>query len=522
MSARPRFEDHLATTRRDGAQAGHPLVQPGRDCPQRVVVEGRHGSWVDGPVGQHAVPALPDGGGALLDRVEPRGTLALHHQRVGLLVVPRQGQRFAHERRAGEAARDPCPRVLDEHGQPVAGRGLASAVEEVEADRQGVRGLGVAGKAILLRPPGAHEGGSDVLGQVRVLLCLFCLSQEREGARQRARRAREVRGGHQVRVGHRGGGVVGRSTRVQPVAQLIAAVPHVSGAGHPIHEIDPGASAGHLVPKDLRVPGGPVEVPRRQHRYVTPDRARPRRRPHVDRVDVGDVPRHVAVGLLLDGDVAQPRAQHADAVVEEQGCRGERLQVAGPPQAFVALRAVGGDVDEVAAHAPHHVLVEALQLRVGAGEPTRALHVGVQDDGLHLDIGSRQVAPGVDLGVAEAVVGETGLPRLGVLATGQGVPVGRLGVAQRTGAELAVLDDLGVPELHGVAATPVRRDPQPADQVLAEVQDPGPGGRAPLVHGAQDLGRPHRRPLGRDQGREVQVHGLHRRPGRQVGVGQRP
>ena len=66
-----------------------------------------------------------------------------------------------------------------------------------------------------------------------------------------------------------------------------------------------------------------------------------------------------------------------DVVQEGRGGRKD-LDVAGPAQALVALRAVGGHVEEVAAHAPDDVLVQLVEQRVGAFEPAGALHIRMQ------------------------------------------------------------------------------------------------------------------------------------------------
>ena len=65
--------------------------------------------------------------------------------------------------------------------------------------------------------------------------------------------------------------------------------------------------------------------------------------------DVRDGEGHQAVGrLLLGGEVEQPVLQEALDVVEERGGGREDGDVAGPAEPLVALRAVGGQVQEVA------------------------------------------------------------------------------------------------------------------------------------------------------------------------------
>ena len=117
--------------------------------------------------------------------------------------------------------------------------------------------------------------------------------------------------------------------------------------------------------------------------------------------------------------------------------------VAGPAEPLVALRAVGGDVEEVALLAPDGVGDELVDARVGAFEPAGPGHGGVHDDRFEVVCGELAGEAG-DLGVPEAVEGEGGLED--VVAAGQDEGVGGCGGAQRPGAELVVLQDLGVPQ----------------------------------------------------------------------------
>ena len=63
--------------------------------------------------------------------------------------------------------------------------------------------------------------------------------------------------------------------------------------------------------------------------------------------------------------IAQPFGVERGDVRIEGGRADVDLRVAGPAHAFVTLRAVRGDVDEVAAHALHDVLVQPVHQRVG-------------------------------------------------------------------------------------------------------------------------------------------------------------
>ena len=87
--------------------------------------------------------------------------------------------------------------------------------------------------------------------------------------------------------------------------------------------------------------------------------------------------RHVAVVAgLLEREVAQPRGEESVAVVEEARGRAEHLDVARPAEALVALRAVGRDREEVAAHAPDDVLVQAVEhASEDSNQPVRVMSV---------------------------------------------------------------------------------------------------------------------------------------------------
>ena len=127
-----------------------------------------------------------------------------------------------------------------------------------------------------------------------------------------------------------------------------------------------------------RVAEALVEHPRHDHRGVAPGRRGgvSGRRQHMS----GRRTARRRPGVLLGGEVGSQDARKPAHVVEEAGGGREHLDVAGPAQPLVALRAVGRDVEEVAAHAPDDVLVQPVEQRVGALEPAGALHVGVADD----------------------------------------------------------------------------------------------------------------------------------------------
>ena len=180
---------------------------------------------------------------------------------------------------------------------------------------------------------------------------------------------------------------------------------------------------------------------------------------------------------------------------------------------------VGGDVEEVAAQPPDRVAVQLVEQVVGALEVPGAAQLGVHDDRLERvggQLAGRLGGPAGDLGVAEAV---EGLGRLEeVVAAAEHEPVGRVRGAQGPDAELAVLEDLGVAQgdlLTGLAAD---GEAQPADEVLAEVDQRPPGRRGPDLDGRRALVPHDGWPDVRRQPRDVEGHGPRRRPS----LGSRP
>ena len=108
-------------------------------------------------------------------------------------------------------------------------------------------------------------------------------------------------------------------------------------------------------------------------------------------------------------EVTQPRLEETGSVVKKAGGRSEHLYVTGPAQPLVTLRTVGRDIQKVAAHTPHHVLVEPIDQRVGALEPTGALHIRMANYGA--DVASqRDAGPAGHLGIAKTMEGEARLP----------------------------------------------------------------------------------------------------------------
>ena len=121
-------------------------------------------------------------------------------------------------------------------------------------------------------------------------------------------------------------------------------------------------------------------------------------------VDVRGHGGHLALGALGVHDVAHPLAEETGDVAVPRGRAGEDLGVAHPAQALVALRAVGRDLEEIAALAPVDVALELVDEAVAAGEGAGAGRVAVQHDAGD-GVGQQGLGLGMaaELDVAEAV-----------------------------------------------------------------------------------------------------------------------
>ena len=299
-----------------------------------------------------------------------------------------------------------------------------------------------------------------------------------------------------------------------------AAVPGLArGEVHPTRHERP-----QLVDQ-VEVAVGPVQLPRDDHRGVPParraleeagDRIVPERGPPWLGGDVEDE----AVGALLSRQVTEPLQREAGDVVEEGRGGNEELPVPGPTRAL-ALRAVGGDVTGVAPEAPHRGLVELVDALVAAVEPARPVQVRVDDHAGHV-VGFQATVQALDPHVLEAMDGVAGLEHRVGLGPGDhpiDLDLGRALAGRVVSREQVVdghvppvIEDLAVGQGHLVAVGPRPAEPDPAVDVLAEVDDLTARDRLGDRHRPQPLDPAHRRGGGGAEVGDAVVGDGHRGP----------
>jgi hypothetical protein len=136
--------------------------------------------------------------------------------------------------------------------------------------------------------------------------------------------------------------------RREPVVVAVAEFPgpQVVGVG-PLQEVHPPGHGAEVPVQDRGVAVHLPHRPRDDHPGVAPGRRAGAAQGEL-RGDVGEGPG----GQLGVGDVVEPLGEERGDVAVVAGGAGEDLGVAEPAEPFVALRAVGGDADEVAPLAP--------------------------------------------------------------------------------------------------------------------------------------------------------------------------
>ena len=214
----------------------------------------------------------------------------------------------------------------------------------------------------------------------------------------------EVRGRNEILVGRRARVV--RTSRLEgkPVAEVEPLLPEKTVARLRALVLDPRAHTCVLTHEDTRVAVRLEDGPRNDNRHVGPTRAR-RHASARSPENIGNHPGNRAIRLLVRSDVGQPlREESGDVRVERRGGR-EHLRVAGPAESLVALRTVGGDIQEVAALSPHDVVLELVDERVGCLERARRRHIRVNNDACDR-IERRRAGKSVDCDVSKSLKSE--------------------------------------------------------------------------------------------------------------------
>ena len=207
-------------------EAADDPVQPVGDGAEGVVVERGHVTGVDPAVGEQAVPAFPDGGGAHGDGVDPGRAFLLGEQLVGGVVGADAAEGVADQWGADEAGRDPVIGSPDQLDQPPPGAfPLLGAWDQVELDGQGIAGLGVAGQPSCRGEVIRVEGGADGCGQCGVAPVVLGQAKYGGNLGEEPGGVGVVGGGDQVGVGAGLVGPVGWGGGVEPVSELEAAGP---------------------------------------------------------------------------------------------------------------------------------------------------------------------------------------------------------------------------------------------------------------------------------------------------------
>src|ERR1035441_7631887 len=179
--------------------------------------------------------------------------------------------------------------------------------------------------------------------------------------------------------------------------------------------------------------------------------------------------RELAVGSLTIVQIDKPLGEERLDVGVQGGSADIDLGVASPTHAFVALRAIGGDVDEIGALGPVDVVVELVEHRVGAGEGSHYGGVAAQRDADDRVLG-RFAAQPRDLDVLETVEGETRLPGLSAFAFAD-VSIRGAGAAQVDGVNGAVrIEALSKPERDLLARLTGHLETRDANEVLPQVE----------------------------------------------------
>ena len=441
-----------------------------------------HADAADLAVGIDGIPALPDRRRAHVDLVEPAREILIQKQRVGVLVRAVVGERTAERGRAEEAGFQVHVGGFQQRAQARRDLLARERRRKAEVERNGVAGLRCRGAETARRVVFAADRVADLVGAPAVHRVIGGFAERAGRVCDAHRRFIVVRGAEErhVRAAHDRLRVEAglRAVEREPVREVeFDAGPQTRRAVRLVVAVDPvGPELHALVAVFERRPvaGREVRLPRHDRRGVRPAAVPAARREHRvllvrpaadhQRRDV----RHLAVRelLLLEQVAAVLRVERGAVHVVVRG-RAEHLRVAGPAHALVALRAVGRHIEEVVALAPDRVQVQAVDLLVRGDDLAGLLEVGVHRPALDIrDAVERRNAR--ELHEAEAVE-RRDRPHKGLSAV-RNVAVFAQRRAHVVAVEAVVLQELAELQAQLGAGGQVRREGQPARDVLAEVE----------------------------------------------------
>jgi len=186
---------------------------------------------------------------------------------------------------------------------------------------------------------------------------------------------------NQIRI-RRTGIIPGLCIKPEPVAVLVAGVPEKflialrTDIFHPFHH------HRQVLAKHLPVAIGKINLPRANHRRIRPCGTAAELIPcpagYVwKRHGIGNR----AVAALLGCHIPQPFAEKAFDI-KIKGSRADKyLRVAGPAQPFVALRAIGRNIEKIVLLAPDNILIQPIEQRAGGDHLPGAPQLGVNHNG---------------------------------------------------------------------------------------------------------------------------------------------
>ena len=370
----------------------------------------------------------------------------MQHQ-VRLVDVAGVGERGQHERRPQEAgARRARPTSRTRSASAAATAARSASGHEAEPERDRAPGLG---RHRVLRPPRPGRRRRRARASARHSAAQAAVADDARPRRPRAGRcARRTRSrgtssrswpprvGRSVRPGR-----ASRRTACDGPEQPVRALPQ-RGATR--------SSARMLGSWRARIVGSPYDS-YTAHGTIVAASAQPARpkRGSPSSTTSGTTDGTPRTSSCSSARSRSQLVQNASRVEERARGGRERLGIAGPAEALVALRAIGRHRDEVVALRPDDVLVEASEPRVGACERPAPRRVAADR--------RRTRPPSTSALVSTSAYWKPwnvkrGL-QLGLRVVGEDVRVGRPGGAQRARVERAVgLQHLRMPDGHSVPA----------------------------------------------------------------------